>query len=61
LAPNVRDHTERAAVVASVLDFEVGPGAFVGCVEYGGRQEFGVGEYVGNPYLSSVVSRRSLA
>jgi len=61
LPANVRNHTERAAVVTSILHFEVGPGAFVGCVEDRGRQEFGVGEYVGNENQSSVVSRWSLA
>src|SRR5215469_5675470 len=60
LAANIRNHAERAAVVASVLNFEVRASAFVGGVEYGRSEEIGVREDVGDedtsfqfPVLSS--------
>ena len=62
MAADAGDYAERAAVVASVLNFEVGAGTIVfasaGWVcgfEDGGGEKFGVGEDVGNenPVLSS--------
>jgi hypothetical protein len=54
VAADAGDHAERAAVVASVLHFEVGASAvgwlrFLVCrFEDGGGEEFGVGEDVGD-------------
>ena len=51
---NIWDHAERAAIVATVLNLEIGTRAFVGSVENGGCKKFGVSEDVRN-----VNSRRS--
>ena len=52
VAADARNHAERAAVVASVLHFEVGAGAIIfvsaGGIEHGGGEQFGVGEDVGD-------------
>src|SRR5277367_1462289 len=65
LAANIRDDAERAAIVASVLHFEVGPGTLVfiwtRCLENGRCEEFGVGEDVGDENRPFVVGRWSLA
>ena len=61
LAADVGDHAERAAVVASVLHFQVGAGAFVGSVEYRRSLQFGVGEYVGDEDRASGLRRRTSA
>jgi hypothetical protein len=57
MAADAGDDAEGAAIVASVLNFEVGAGAgvFVGGFEDWGGEEFGVGEDVGdyNPVLGS--------
>ncbi len=62
MAADAGDYAEGAAVIASVLHFEVGAGAGVfGEVlgfEYGSGEKFGVGEDVGNvdPVFSSQFS-----
>src|SRR6202040_971431 len=55
LAAHVGNHTERAAIVATVLHFEIGTCPFIGGVEDRGSEEFGVRENVGdeNRVLSS--------
>ena len=57
LNANIGNDAEGAAVVASILDFEIGAGALVGGVENRRGQQFGVGEDVGNE--NSDVGRRS--
>src|SRR5208282_6581134 len=48
LAANIGNHAERAAVVASVLHFEVGTRALICGIEDGSGYQLGVSEDVGN-------------
>ena len=48
LAANIRDHAKRAAIVAAVLNLEIGARAFVSGIEHGSSQQFSVGEDVGD-------------
>src|SRR5271157_3513927 len=61
LATDVGNYAEGTAVIASVLDFQVGAGALISRVEDGSGQEFGVGEDVGDEDGSFVVRRWPLA
>lgn len=64
LATNVGNHTEGAAVVASVLDFEIRAGPLLtvssgGCaVEDWRTQQFGVRKNIGDKYLGSAAFSR---
>jgi len=61
LATHIGDHTERAAIIATVLHLEVGAGTLVGGVEDRGGKQFGVGEDVGDEDWLLAVGRYALA
>ena len=51
VAAHRRNDAERAAVVAAILNFEIGTGALVRGIEYRRGQQFSVSEDVGNVML----------
>jgi len=61
LTADVGNHAEGTAVVAAVLNFQVGAGAFIGGIEDGSSQEFGVSEDIGDENRPFVARRWSLA
>ena len=55
MAANIGNDTEGTAVIAAILNFEVGASAFIRSIEYGSGEQFGVGEDVRNKDRASVL------
>src|SRR5882724_5184333 len=57
MTANVGYDTEGTAVIAAILNFEVGASTFVRSIEHGSREQFGVGEDVRNEDRASALRR----
>src|SRR5229473_3396767 len=58
LSTNVRNHAERAAVVASVLHLQVRARPFVCRFKYGSRQQFGMRKNIPHNHIAKLIRRK---